>query len=92
MHQKPRKETGDRICHGRQNIEIYWINNVYMAADILTKINSDVKPFFDLMETGKYQIKVCKTSGAKEKVSDRNHQAGLISGISVGPLMIKSYR
>ena len=51
----------------RQNIEIYWINNKYMAADILTKLNSDSKPFFDLMESGKYQIKVCKESGVKRK-------------------------
>lgn len=55
----------------RQNIEIYWINNKYMAADILTKLNSDSKPFFDLMESGKYQIKVCKESGSKEKASDK---------------------
>ena len=57
----------------RQNIEIYWVNNLYMAADILTKLSPDVKPFFDLMENGCYQIKICKMSGAKEKASDKKH-------------------
>ena len=68
-----------RDAMARQNIEIYWINNIYMAADILTKLNSDVKPFFDLMESGKYQIKVCKMSGSKEKAIDRKHQGDIQS-------------
>ena len=54
-----------------QNIETYLINNKYTAADILTKLNSDSRPFFDLMESGKYQIKVCEESGSKEKASDK---------------------
>ena len=54
-----------------QNIETYLINNKYTAADILTKLNSDSRPFFDLMESGKYQIKVCEESGSTEKASDK---------------------
>lgn len=42
-----------------------------MAADILTKLNADTKPFFDLMESGRLQIKVHKMSGSKEKARDK---------------------
>ena len=57
-----------------QNIKIFWINNVRMIADILTKLRGDAKPLYDLLQTWKYHIKPCTESGKKEKArgSDGN--------------------
>ena len=58
----------------KQNIKIFWINNVRMIADILTKLRGDAKPLYDLLQTWKYHIKPCTESGKKEKArgSDGN--------------------
>ena len=37
-----------------------------MAADVLTKLKGDVRPLFEILEGGTYQIKVCLESGCKE--------------------------
>ena len=50
-----------------QNILIFWINNLRMVADILTKLRGDSKPLYDLLETWRYHIKPCLESGRKEK-------------------------
>ena len=57
-----------------QNIKIFWINNVRMIADILTKLRGDTKPLYELLQTWKYHIKPCVESGRKEKArgSDGN--------------------
>ena len=57
-----------------QNIEIYWINNNYMAADCLTKLNGETRLLFVLLETGVYQIKRCQESGSKERARNRQEQ------------------
>lgn len=49
-----------------QNILIFWVNNLQMAADPLTKLRGDVRALFDLLETRMYHIKVCTESGRKE--------------------------
>ena len=50
-----------------QNILIFWINNLRMIADVLTKLKGDSKPLYDLLESWKYHIKPCVESGRKEK-------------------------
>ena len=50
-----------------QNILVFWINNVDMIADVLTKLKGDSKPLFDLLEKGYFQIRICRESGKKEK-------------------------
>ena len=57
-----------------QNIEIYWINNNYMAAERLTKLNGETRLLFVLLETGVYQIKRCQESGSKERARNRQEQ------------------
>jgi len=52
---------------GNQNILIFWINNLRMIADVLTKLKGDSKPLYDLLESWKYHIKPCVESGRKEK-------------------------
>ena len=53
----------------KQNIYPYWVNNLRMAADCLTKLKGDVKLLHDLLESNRYHIQVCKESGRKEKAN-----------------------
>ena len=53
-----------------QNILAFWINNVRMVADVLTKLKGDVKPLYDLVQQWKYHIKPCTESGRKEKAKE----------------------
>ena len=50
-----------------QNIQVYWINNVRMCADPLTKLRGDAEPLYALMDQNVFQITVCQESGRKEK-------------------------
>ena len=50
-----------------QNIIAFWINNLRMAADVLTKLKADNRPLFDLLKNWMYHIKPCTESGRKEK-------------------------
>ena len=54
----------------KQHIMPYWVNNLVMAADCLTKLKGESKLLFDLLETGFYQIKVCLVSGRREKAGE----------------------
>ena len=49
----------------KQNIYPYWVNNLRMSADCLTKLKGEVKLLHDLLETNRYHIQVCKESGRK---------------------------
>lgn len=53
----------------KQNIYPYWVNNLRMSADCLTKLKGEVKLLHDLLETNRYHIQVCKESGRKEKAN-----------------------
>ena len=50
----------------KQHILAFWVNNLRMAADVLTKLKGDVRPLFEILEGGTYQIKVCLESGRTE--------------------------
>ena len=50
-----------------QNILAFWINNLRMAADSLTKLKADHRPLFDILQRWTYHIKPCTESGRKEK-------------------------
>ena len=56
------KETAEK-----QNILIFWVNNLRMSADCLTKLKGDTKPLFEILETHTYEITICTQSGRKEK-------------------------
>jgi len=38
-----------------------------MSSDCLTKLKGDLKPLFEILEVGSYEITVCTQSGKKEK-------------------------
>ena len=50
-----------------QNIIVFWVNNLRMSADCLTKLKGDTKPLFEILEGGSYEITICNQSGRKEK-------------------------
>ena len=50
-----------------QNIIVFWVNNLRMSADCLTKLKGDTKPLFEILEGGSYEITICNQSGKKEK-------------------------
>ena len=50
-----------------QNILLYWVNNLRMSSDCLTKLKGDLKPLFEILEGGSYEITACTQSGRKEK-------------------------
>ena len=54
----------------KQNILAYWINNLRMAADCLTKLRGESKLLYEILEQGVYQIKVCTVSGRREKAGE----------------------
>ena len=56
-----------------QNIWAFWVNNLRMSADALTKLKGDTRPLFEILEGGTYQIKLCLESGRKETA--RKNQA-----------------
>lgn len=58
----------------RQNIEIYWINNNYMLADCLTKLNGEKHLLYAFFESGVFQLKKCQESGSKERARARQDQ------------------
>ena len=51
----------------KQNITGFWVNNLRMAADCLTKLKGETKLLYEILEGGIYQIAVCKVSGRREK-------------------------
>ena len=54
----------------KQHITPYWVNNLVMIADCLTKLKGDSKLLYDFLESGFYQIKLCTVSGRKEKAGE----------------------
>ena len=54
----------------KQNILPFWVNNLRMAADCLTKLRGETKLLYDILELGYYQIKVCAVSGRSEKAGE----------------------
>ena len=56
------KETTEK-----QNILVFWVNNLRMSADCLTKLRGDTKPLFEILEQHTYEITICSQSGRKEK-------------------------
>ena len=59
-----------------QRMLVFWISNIHMCADCLTKLNGDTTPLYKLLETGKYQIVIGLESGKKEKAKARLKQQG----------------
>ena len=51
----------------KQNIILFWVNNLRMSADCLTKLKGDTKPFFQILEQCSYEITMSTQSGKKEK-------------------------
>ena len=51
----------------KQHILMFWVYNLRMSADCLTKLKGDLRPLFKIMEGGTYEITVCSQSGRKEK-------------------------
>ena len=58
----------------KQHIIAFRVNNLRMSADVLTKLKGDVRPLFEILEGGTYQIKVCLESGRKE-AARKNQEA-----------------
>ena len=54
-----------------QNIVVFWVNNLRMSADALTKLKGDTKPLFEILEGKTYEITICSQSGKKEQQSRR---------------------
>ncbi len=54
----------------KQHITPYWVNNLIMIADCLTKLKGDSRLLYELLESGHYQIKLCTVSGRKEKAGE----------------------
>ena len=54
----------------KQNITPFWVNNLRMAADCLTKLKGETKLLYEILERGVYQIKVCSVSGRREKAGE----------------------
>ena len=50
----------------KQNITVYWVNNLRMCADCLTKLRGDTRPLYEILDEGTYHIKQCEESGRKE--------------------------
>eukprot|EP00435_Cladocopium_sp_Y103_P025552 s3203_g6.t1 len=50
-----------------QNILVFWVNNLRMSADCLTKLKGDTKPLYEILDGGTYEITICLQSGKKEK-------------------------
>ena len=48
----------------------FWVNNLCMAADCLTKLKGETKLLYEILERGVYQIKVCSVSGRREKAGE----------------------
>ena len=48
-----------------QTILVYCVNNLRMPSDCLTKLKGDLKPLFEILEVGNYEITVCTQSGEK---------------------------
>ena len=61
------KETTEK-----QNILVFWVNNLRMSADCLTKLKGDTAPLFEILEGGTYEITICSQSGKKQKQSEQN--------------------
>jgi hypothetical protein len=57
-----------------QWILAFWVNNLRMAADVLTKLKGDARPLFEILEGGTYQIKLCTESGRKETAKKKEEQ------------------
>ena len=53
----------------KQNIILFWVNNLRMSADCLTKLKGDTKPLFEILEQCSYEITMSTQSGKKEKNS-----------------------
>ena len=56
------KETSEK-----QNIFVFWVKNLRMSADCITKLRGDTKPLFEILEQHTYEITMCSQSGRKEK-------------------------
>ena len=59
----------------KQNILVFWVNNLRMSADCLTKLKGDTAPLFEILENGTYEITICSQSGKKQKQSEQNAQS-----------------
>ena len=57
-----------------QRVLPFWVNNLRMAADCLTKLKGEAKLLHDILEQGIYHIKVCTVSGRKEKAGEGSTQ------------------
>ena len=58
-----------------QNIMVFWTSNIFMCADVLTKLRADTGPFYKLVDTWKYTIHTGVESGKKEKAKARAAEA-----------------
>ena len=56
-----------RETMSNQNVVPFWVNNLVMCADALTKLKGEKEMLRNLISSGKYCIKKCKESGRKEK-------------------------
>ena len=72
------KETTER-----QNILLFWVNNLRLSADCLTKLRGDTKPLFEILEQGTYEITICLQSGKKEKQQKLNDGWAFLKGMQV---------
>ena len=50
----------------KQRITVFWVNNLRMSADCLTKLKGDTRPLYEILEGGSYHVKQCEESGRKE--------------------------
>ena len=47
----------------KQNIIVFWVNNLRMSSDCLTKLKGDTKPLYEILDEGTYEITLCTQSG-----------------------------
>jgi hypothetical protein len=55
----------------KQGVLVFWVNNLRMAADALTKLKGDTHPLFEILEGGTFLIKLCLESGRKETAKQK---------------------
>ena len=55
----------------KQGVLVFWVNNLRMAADALTKLKGDTRPLFEILEGGTFLIKLCLESGRKETAKQK---------------------
>lgn len=55
----------------KQGVLVFWVNNLRMVADALTKLKGDTRPLFEILEGGTFLIKLCLESGRKETAKQK---------------------